>query len=298
LTAHDADRLRAVPLREDAGKLWVAMANPTDQQALSELEKLTRRPIRAMVAPELLLQYGLEKHYGVKKKVRVVQVQSGGADLTKIGGGRPAPPVPPDAGSSAPVWDPYAVSAKAKVNVDAVAAYIDQKDEDGISLPTPEVERTTLKDLAQELIKATSDDAVFEQGMRFVAQDAPRVVAFVLRGDQLSGWHAVGVDGNLVRKLVLALADLAQVAQSLSTGEAFVGKLASRELGALAGPLDIGWETVAVVVPVRIGKRAVGVILGVDAEAGAVKHKAELDKLAQKLDQALHIGYLRRLLLS
>src|SRR5512144_2635006 len=29
-----AERLRAVPIREDAGKLWIAMADPTDQQAI------------------------------------------------------------------------------------------------------------------------------------------------------------------------------------------------------------------------------------------------------------------------
>src|SRR6185503_11730101 len=59
LPAGAAERLKAVPVREDAGKLWVAMADPTDKSALIELEKLAGRPVRTMVAPELLIQYAL-----------------------------------------------------------------------------------------------------------------------------------------------------------------------------------------------------------------------------------------------
>jgi len=32
-----AERLRAVPIRQDGDKLWVVMADPTDRQALGEL---------------------------------------------------------------------------------------------------------------------------------------------------------------------------------------------------------------------------------------------------------------------
>src|SRR5690348_6595759 len=36
LPAAMAERLRAVPVREDAGRLWVAMADPTDKSAIVE----------------------------------------------------------------------------------------------------------------------------------------------------------------------------------------------------------------------------------------------------------------------
>ena len=41
-----------------------------------------------MVAPELLVQYALERYYKVKRKPRVVQVQTGGPDLLSIDGPR------------------------------------------------------------------------------------------------------------------------------------------------------------------------------------------------------------------
>src|SRR5690242_969581 len=76
-----AEKLRVVPVREDAGKLWVAMTDPTDKHAVAELERVVRMPIRPMVSPELLMQYALEKHYKVRKKPRVVEVRTGSSDL-------------------------------------------------------------------------------------------------------------------------------------------------------------------------------------------------------------------------
>jgi hypothetical protein len=78
----------------------------------------------------------------------------------------------------------------------------------------------------------------------------------------------------------------------------WVGRLFAAELGALAQPLGAAREGLGVVLPVRIGKRAVGVVVGLDGTLDALRHKPELDRLAIKLDQALHISYLRRLLMQ
>src|SRR5262245_39184917 len=61
VSAQTAERLRVIPMREDSGKLWVAMADPTDKHALTELEQAVRRPVRPMVCPEMLMQQALEK---------------------------------------------------------------------------------------------------------------------------------------------------------------------------------------------------------------------------------------------
>jgi hypothetical protein len=97
-----AERLRAVPMRQDGDKLWVVMADPTDQQALGELSKVTSKKVRPMVAPELLVQYALERYYKVKRKPRVVQVRTGGSDLLSIDAPKTpammtAPTLPPPA---------------------------------------------------------------------------------------------------------------------------------------------------------------------------------------------------------
>jgi len=124
------------------------------------------------------------------------------------------------------------------------------------------------------------------------------VAVFVLRSGLLAGWRGIGADAAALKRTSVALADAPVAARVLSTGEAWVGRLHTRDLGDLGAPLGVRDETLAVVLPVRIGKRAVGLIVGVDASLEALRQKGELDKLAIKIDQALHINYLRRLLLS
>ncbi len=314
-----AERLRAVPVRQDGDKLWVVMADPTDQQAIGELSKVTAKKIRPMVAPELLVQYARERYYKVKRKPRVVQVRTGGSDLLSIdapktpamvslppgtseppptSGGRTAPTLPPPPPkeamtSDAPVYTGVG-SGPIKVDVEALAGYLDEQPE----APPPRAGRLPMEKISALLVAASTDDAIFDVAMRVVEQDVARLAVFLLRNGLLGGWRGTGVDGALLRQLNVALEEAPAIARALSGGEAFVGRLYAAELGALAQPLGAAREGLGVILPVRIGKRAVGAVVGLDASLDALRHKAELDKLAVKLDQALHISYLRRLLMQ
>jgi len=298
-----AERLRAVPTRQDGDKLWVVMADPTDQQALGELSKVTGKKIRPMVAPELLVQYALERYYKVKRKPRVVQVRTGGSDLLSIDApSTPAmmraptlPPPPPKA--SGPLDTPVYTgvgSGPIKVDVDALAGYLDEQPQ----AAPPAKGRLPMDKISALLVAATSDDAIFDVAMRVVEQDVGRLAVFLLRNGLLGGWRGQGVDSAMLRQLNIGLDEAPAVARALAGGEAFVGRLYAAELGALAQPLGAAREGLGVILPVRIGKRAVGALVGLDASLDALRHKPELDKLAVKLDQALHISYLRRLLMQ
>ena len=298
-----AERLRAVPVRQDGDKLWVVMADPTDQQALGELSKVTGKKIRPMVAPELLVQYALERYYKVKRKPRVVQVRTGGSDLLSIDApSTPAmmraptlPPPPPK--STGPLDTPVYTgvgSGPIKVDVDALAGYLDEQPQ----APPPAKGRLPMDKISALLVAATSDDAIFDVAMRVVEQDVGRLAVFLLRNGLLGGWRGQGVDSAMLRQLNIGLDEAPAVARALAAGEAFVGRLYAAELGALAQPLGAAREGLGVILPVRIGKRAVGALVGLDASLDALRHKPELDKLAVKLDQALHISYLRRLLMQ
>jgi hypothetical protein len=292
-----AERLRAVPLREDQGKLWVAMADPTDPNAIGELSKATGKPVRAMVAPELLIQYALERYYKIKRRPRVVQVSTGGTDLLKFETSSSAPlprsSRPGDAPASAPVYNPTGEIPLSN-DLDALSGYLDEQ-------PAPSKARApqlAMKDVAAQLVAATSDDAIFDVAMRYVAGDVQRLAVFLLRNGLLGGWRGLGVDNAVLRGVNGALDDAPVVARVLSSGETWVGRLYAHELGGLAAPLAAAKEALGVVLPVRIGKRAVGVVIGLDASLEALRRKPDLDRLALKVDQALHISYLRRLLLQ
>jgi hypothetical protein len=298
VTAQMAERLRAVPVREDSGRLWVAMADPGDRQALTELEQMVRRPVRPMVAPELLIQYALEKHYKVRRRPRAVEVQGAGADSMRIEkeGASASPPLyqplpPPDR----PVYTASPVEMEA-VQIDAVTGFLDEAPQMPAFQATPTA--FTLKQVVEHFAGATTDEAVLDVAARYLSQYVPRVWILLLKQGELVSWGGRGIDGAAMTGLKAPLSELPLVAQALTTGEVLAGRLQPQALARFAPPLGVHGETLGYVVPVRIGKHAVGVIFCVDAPLSAMRKKSDFDKLAQKLDQALHINYLRRLMLQ
>ncbi|HWE30407.1 MAG TPA: hypothetical protein VHB97_20515, partial [Polyangia bacterium] len=222
-----AERLRAVPLREDAGRLWVAMADPTDQMALKELERLVGKPIRAMVAPELLIQYALEKHFAVRRKPRVMTVHEGSGLLdfdghrspritTTVPAAPPAgrkPPPPPQA--EAPVWNWYGTQEPESGAVESLAGYLDENDKPA----PPKRERPPLKIVAEKLLMAETDEAVFDVALSYVGIDAQKLAAFLLRNGNLVGWKGRGVDEAQLKKIKIKLEDAPMLAGVLASGQ-------------------------------------------------------------------------------
>jgi hypothetical protein len=293
-----AERLRVLPLREDAGKLWIAMADPTDKEALDELARVTKRPVRPMVAPELLVQYALEKYYQVARRPRILEVRSGGSALLRIEDGtRTAPIVDPDAeAEEAPVYQP-GVSGDGSVALDAATGFIDEAP--APSLPAPALlSPTSLSQLWRGLAEATSDDAVFDLALSYLHPDVQRLLVLLLRKGHLVAYRARGVELAPLEALRVALDEAPLVARTLSGGDAYVGRVPAPSLGPIAAPLGLFAEALGVVLPLRLGKHAVGCIVGLDPSLALMRRKPELDKISLKIDRALHIGYLRRQILE
>ena len=298
-SAQVAERLRALPIREDAGRLWVAMTDPSDKRAIDELEQITRKPIRPMVAPELLMQYGLEKHYRVRRRPRIVEVKTSGAELLHLEGGTRAPiPAMPVPQHEAPVYMPVSESGPVFTDqLDSVTGYLDETSHPAPPVPPPEGP-LTWKTLIDKFVAATTDEAVLDAAARYLAQDIPRVCVMLLRDGELVTWGGRGLQPERFVGLRVPLAELPLLAQSLASGDVLAGRLQPAALGRFSQPLGVEHELLGLILPVRIGKHAVGVILGLDATLEAMRKKPELEKLVLKLDQALHINYLRRLLLA
>lgn len=63
LPAAVARELDVLPVRLIAGRLWVAMTDPSDEAALAHARQASGLPVSPMVAPELLVGYGLRRFY-------------------------------------------------------------------------------------------------------------------------------------------------------------------------------------------------------------------------------------------
>jgi hypothetical protein len=162
--------------------------------------------------------------------------------------------------------------------------------------PPDDTPPLSLEEAAQLLARCDSDEAVFDVGMRYIAQEVPRLWALLIKGGELTRWRSRGAaDGPPARA---PFASLPTVAQTLVSGEPFIGQLQPDALGALAQPLGIESPGLALLLPVRIGAHPVGLILGFDCSLEAMRHKRDFQRLGAKLDQALHVNYLRRQILA
>jgi hypothetical protein len=96
LGSDDAHRLRAVPLGYLAGQpkdnpagndtIAVALVDPTDAQALAELEARLGAKITPYVVPELRALYYLERHFGTPRRARFIRSARVGTDPGELVG--------------------------------------------------------------------------------------------------------------------------------------------------------------------------------------------------------------------
>ena len=69
-----AERYSALPLYVEGTTLHVAMLDPGDARQLGALTRATGRSIRPYLLPELRLLYALERHLGIARPVRFINV--------------------------------------------------------------------------------------------------------------------------------------------------------------------------------------------------------------------------------
>ncbi|HZS37726.1 MAG TPA: hypothetical protein VFF06_12905, partial [Polyangia bacterium] len=256
-----ARRLRAVPVREDAGKLWVALAEPTDPAIIDELWRASGMPVRAMVAPERVVLEAIDRMYGAVAPAREPEsVALFGAAELKSGPLAPSAPLP-------------------VVGLDEMTGFLDEA-------PRPQPRRSarpmSREQLIQRFAAATQDEAILGAALEFVAQHAGGAALFLLRSGELRGFNAIGLDLAVTRRMRAPIDELPLVAQACASGEVYTGIIAPPSFGRLAEPLGVTGELMVVLVPVRVGRRAVGCIIGVDLASSALNHRDDLEALAIK----------------
>jgi hypothetical protein len=143
---------------------------------------------------------------------------------------------------------------------------------------------------------AGSDEAVLELVLRYLNQDIARVWAFLLRDQHLYSWRGRGIEPQVMANFMARPNELGLVMRAMGTGEVLAGRIMPGGLGRLAQTLGLRDETLGAILPIRLARKSVGAIVAVDATLAAMRRKPELDQLAVKIDHALHINHLKRLL--
>jgi hypothetical protein len=282
-----AARLRVLPLRLDAGRLWLAMADPADADGLDEVTRIVKKPVRPTVAPDAVIQAALEKHYHLPSRA-------------KRPGQRPVAPRIDDTPlrvmlePRAPIPEMLSDDEVHLDDADVATGYLDEE-------PAPKgfADEKKLPQLLQQMVDARGDEEVLDLVLQYLAPAAGKLcVLTVRRNGELTGWRGINVNSQLLTRTRVPLADLPLLGAALQSGQAYVGNMEAWTLGALAATLELRGEALGMVLPIRVGGTAAGVLLGVHASKEVLRKSAELDKLALKIDQALHLQYLKRALLA
>lgn len=294
LPREHAERWRAVPLRLDGPHLWVAMSDPTDTRAVADLERAARRTVRAMVAPDLLVSYALERHYGVSPRRRKRSATQS-YDLSRSS----IPPVPFD--------DPY--SPEERAEIDARAVDLDLRSQQlppvvaapkGKTLPAvsavSQMGRFGLGALGARLAAATSQHEVFEAALAFLQQDFGRVVVLVLRSSRFVGFLAAGrgVREDALHDFSSTPGEIPILGRAVVDGRTRLGRASAATLGGLVPVLGQPGDRPVLVLPARCGTEPVGVIVAIEGRDAAEGAGEEYAQCAQRLDWALQIVSLRK----
>ncbi len=275
-----AERHRAVPLRIDGQRLWVALADPTDREALRALERESGMEVRAMVAPDVLIDFALGKHYGVRRRTRVLEVRD--AQLLEV-----------DAIEELPTYEPH---VEHEADDDTIAApmklgFLDERPAPAKAPPGPRL--SSLEGVRARLMAASTDEAVFEILLEALRDAAARFAILLLRGGVLVAHRGQGLDTRSLALIRLPLADAPALARLLDGNAPYFGPLPA-ELGSF---FQAAGAPNGLVLPLSMGRKSIGAIVGGQVPRELAARSEELKRIAEMVDLALHIGHLRARLL-
>ena len=263
-----AERHLAFPLelqRDDGHPiLAVAMADPHDQAALATLGEAAGMPIRPHIAPELRILFYLERHYGLRRKLRFVRV---------------APPAPPVPSATTPWPSP---DRRRVVGAQEMATGMLVEPARGMGRGTipPPLEsrptRITAEDAVRVIAAAKTREHVADAMLAYARGRLEFCVVFLVRDGLAIGWRGIGpgLDNATLGTMCLSLEARSCLASAHDIGHLYAGQpepgardLDERlwaELGAPVAPEEI------LVGVVGIGDRVVNLVYGFTPGRGAL----------------------------
>jgi hypothetical protein len=309
-----AQRYKVLPMAVEKQRLRLIMEDPTDFEVIDDVGFRTGQAILPVVAPEFLILYGLEKHYGVKRSSRLLRAQgAAGADpelhndpwaanelhssYVSIGAAPPAPEpaAPPPVQSAKPaiaVRLPVA-PAPAPAAPPPPSAPVAPARQKG-----PDAKR---KALANDLLESEQDLDVYTITLQHFAQLFQRAALFLVNGQSVQGWMRSDSGGPLqiFRKTHIEFSGGAGVlSHALHTRAPSWGRLPeSDENSNLRGALELGVEATILCMPFGI-RNVVGFIVAAAPAPGVEVDLASIGRESEMIGAAIEIVRLRNEIMS
>lgn len=299
ITAEVADKYKIIPLQLEKRRLSLAMADPSDFAAIDAISFLTGFIVRPVVCPELLLVKLLEKHYGIKRKLRYFT----SATPHQVRSPHTAPRDQHHTDHDVP----------SAVNEDSVEEYQfpmfdnfegfhqlqgDQFEE--LYMGAAYRGSVSMDTIAQELAEARNRDAIAQTVLQFVSIAFPVAALFLIRNATVTGWKALvrGEQPENFTSLNFPVAEPSMMNTVLTTKGFFLGPVpdtpANREIiKALASRR----QGASLVLPLNILERII-IFLYLEGDPEQLAARLpELQRLVAKASMAFEILILRNKIL-
>lgn len=275
VSAEEAIKHRVLPLSRDRQGLSLAMADPSDVEAVDDLAHLVGCAIKPLAAPEIRLLQALQEYYRVAlepREQRLLEL----SEVKEI----PSLTVPLDV-----------VVEEGELEEAEIIEDDDFSDD-------PEM---GMDDLALAFSEVRDRQEVAEIVLRHMGKEFERAALFLVRDNEISGWRAVRQQEEIegFDRFSIPLG-FPSVLKTVVEGKSFyLGPVASEGLNEeLMKGLGGGKPEAALLVPLLLDGRVVNVLYGDGAPAGLVAQVGALQRLQEMAGLSFRILILKHKLLQ
>lgn len=301
-----AEKYRVVPIQIKNRRIAVAMADPSDLQAIDELSFVTGLMVEPHIAPDIYISFALERHYGVKQDRRYMRVSGQRHGLARAKSEQqvaesimPNEVMLTDQG----VQEKTAVAAKN----DGELLSIEFPDEfEGFgSLPDlpeeePAISRYSIDKLSIDFASAGTRDDVADVFIKYLGQEFSSGAIMIVRGNSANGWRAVH-SNKMVKEfdsLTIELDASSVLSTVIATSHFHMGPLNSNKSNKqLTDALKSSPEQTHLIMPVIMLNKVVAIVIVLADMEALGKRLQELQKLVHKASLAFEMLILKNKIL-
>ena len=282
-----AIRYQMIPFRKLARRIYLAMLNPDDQEALAEAEKATGLKPSPFVALEVYFRWALERYYGIKRETRFIQLEKN-LELMRelypysaLMNAEPGESLWIASETIPEITDPGKKIEKEEKPPENLDEFWEQAGREGYP-------RLILPKEKEKLREAKIREEIADIILDFAQLIFPRVALFYITGQVAFGWkgRGSGIDKKSLASLMVPL-ELESVFQTVyKTGAYYMGALPK---GAVNQRILVGLGGIvparALVMPIFVyGK--IALILYADSGAEPPEKEPDLASLQELIGEA------------
>ena len=294
-----AEKHKVVPVSVNGKKLTLAMESPHDLKSIDEISFRTGYIIQPILALEVRLIFALENYYGVKRTMRyIAPPQHVRDELDKAPiFHTPEGPIAAtetdedlsEPGSEQIYQRPDSTAVKAKQEQPAEG--IEELDDIDVIEDLVE-EEVTLASTSQALIKTSDRNDVADAIIKHLGAHYARAALFMVVAGQVTGWRSVkaGVPIPGFDQFQLPLSEPSVLKTAVESNSYFLGPIQQSGANlALTTFLGKPSPTTALLIPMSMLGRVVGLIYVDDPDADLSQAVVDVQQLARKALMAFEI---------